>query len=88
MRMARVNITIPDELVARARAEGLNISAAAAQGLGAELERLDKIRALDDYLAELEEELGPIPPDEMARANAWADRVFGPIEDLRDSSSQ
>lgn len=76
MRMARVNITVPDELLARARAAGLNVSAAAAAGLADELERLDKIAEFDRYLAELEAELGPITPAEIAEARARLDRAF------------
>ncbi len=76
MRMARVNITLPDELLARARSAGLNVSAAAAAGLTDELERLDKIAELDRYLAELEAEQGPITDEEIAEADAWLARAF------------
>lgn len=76
MRMARVNITVPDELLARARAEGLNVSAAAAAGLAAELERIDKNAELDRWLAEMEAEHGPSTPEEIAEAEARLDRAF------------
>lgn len=39
MRMARVNITVPDDLLGRAKAAGLNVSRLAAGALAAELER-------------------------------------------------
>lgn len=76
MRMARVNITLPDELLARARGAGLNVSAAAAAGLADELERIDKNAELDRYLAELAAEQGPIPEAELAGARAWLDRAI------------
>jgi hypothetical protein len=83
--MARVNISLPDELYRRAKEEGINISKLAQQALTDELDRLDKIAAVDRYLAELEAEEGPIDPKELAEAEAWADRVFGPAE--RSSSA-
>ena len=75
MRMARVNITIPDELLEHARAAGLNVSRLAAMALAEELDRRAKIAALDTYLAELEAELGPVPQAELDAAVAWADRL-------------
>src|SRR5688500_953376 len=77
MRMARVNITMPDEVIAGARAAKLNVSALAAAAVRDELARRAKVAALDAYLAELERELGPIPSEEVAAAEKWADRVVG-----------
>lgn len=76
VRMARVNVTIPDDLHRAARAAGLNVSRVAQNALAAELDRRDKVAALDAHLARLEAELGPIPEDEVAAASAWADRIF------------
>lgn len=76
MRMARVNITIPDELLGRARAHDLNVSAAAAAGVEAALLRIDKNVALDRWLAEMEEEEGPSTPEEIAKAQAWLDSAY------------
>jgi hypothetical protein len=78
MRMARVNITVPDEVVARARTAGLNVSRLATAALLEELDRRDKVDALDIYLAQLEVQLGPIPAGEVAEAAAWADHVQVP----------
>lgn len=86
MRMARVNITVPDEVVAQAKAAGLNVSRLATAALVDELDRRDKIDALDAYLAQLERELGPIPPDERAAAAAWADQLANPRTTPRTSS--
>lgn len=77
--MARVNITVPDELLRQARAAGLNVSRVAAAALVEELDRQAKIAALDVYLAELDDELGPVPADEAKAAKEWADRAFGPV---------
>lgn len=77
MRMAaRVNITVPDELIARARAAGLNVSGVTADALAEELDRLEKIQGMWDYLAELEAELGPPSDEELLAARKWADAAF------------
>lgn len=84
MRMARVNVTIPDELVARARAAGLNISSVASAALAEELDRRAKVVALDRYLAEMESELGPVAATEQAAAERWVD---GLLRDMPQSGS-
>jgi len=73
--MARVNITVPDDVVARARGAELNVSRLATAALLDELDRLAKIDALDAYLAELEVELGPPTAKETADAAKWAKRL-------------
>ena len=75
LRMSRVNITVPDEVIIRAKAAGLNVSRVATSALVEELDRLSKIDALDAYLAELERELGPISTEEDAAAVSWVDGV-------------
>ncbi len=76
MRMARVNITVSDELMESARAAGLSISRLASAALAEELDRHAKIAELDAYLSELEAELGPVPAHEAAAAREWADRIL------------
>lgn len=61
MRMAKVNITVPDDLLSQAKAAGLNVSRLAAAALAEELERRAKVAELDAYLADLDTEFGPIP---------------------------
>ena len=78
MRMARVNITMPDDLYRGARGAGLNISQIAQAAVAAELNRLAKIADLDAYLAALEAELGPTSDLERGEAAEWAERVLGP----------
>lgn len=81
MRMARVNITLPDDLLRAARSAGLNISRLAAAALAEELDRRAKIAELDAYLAGLDTELGPVPQHELAAAREWADRVLQPRQE-------
>jgi hypothetical protein len=76
MRMARVNITVPDEVIVRARTAKLNISRIATAALVEELDRLVKLAELDAYLAELEAERGPITDEEAAEGRAWLDAVL------------
>jgi len=78
MRMARVNITVPDELYRQARAAGLNISHLAQGAIAAELSRLAKLAELDAYLAELEAEAGPTTAAERTEATRWADALLAP----------
>ena len=68
MRMARVNITIPDDVLHRARAVGLNVSRVATSALSEELDRRAKIAALDDYLRELDVALGAVSPEDEVAA--------------------
>lgn len=42
-----------------------------------ELDRRAKVAALDDYLRELDGELGPISSEQRAAAREWADRALG-----------
>jgi Arc/MetJ family transcription regulator len=73
MRMSRVNITVPDELLQRARAAGLNVSRLATAALLDELDRRSKITELESYLRQLDAELGPVGDDERRAAREWAD---------------
>jgi post-segregation antitoxin (ccd killing protein) len=83
VRMARVNITMPDELYNEAKGARLNISRVAQDAVRAELARLGKMTELDAYLAELETELGPPGDNERSEARAWTDELFGPARHSR-----
>lgn len=87
MRMARVNISIPDDVLERARDAGLNVSRLAAAALSEELDRRERVTALARYLGELDAELGPVSPGEQEAARAWADRAFGETSDVTPSGS-
>lgn len=76
--MARLNISVPDDLAERARAAGLNVSGVASTALSAELDRRAKVAELDRYLAELEREQGPVPEAERQAAREWADGLPDP----------
>lgn len=83
--MAEVHISVPDEVVARARAAGLDVSRLASAALLEELDRLATIAEVDRYLAELDAELGPVPEHERVEAEAWVDRV---VEAARSTRPQ
>lgn len=83
VRMARVNISLPDELHRRAKEAGLSISKLTRDAISQELERLARIAALDEYINELEAELGPPSVEEQERARVWIEQVYGPREDRR-----
>jgi len=76
MCMTRVNITVPDEVVAQAKAAGLNVSRLVTAALVDERDRRRKIDALEAYLAHLAGELGPIPADESVAAFAGANGLL------------
>jgi Post-segregation antitoxin CcdA len=76
MRMARVNITLPDGLLSQARTAGLNVSRLAAAAVAEELDRRAKLSELDSYLADLDSQLGPVPQHELKAAREWADAAL------------
>ena len=78
MRMSRVNITVPDHVIAQARTAGLNVSRLATAALVEELDRRAKTRALDEYLAELAADWGRSRSIEKTKAAGWVDRVLSP----------
>jgi post-segregation antitoxin (ccd killing protein) len=86
MRMARVNITVPDDLLAQARAAGWNISRLTASALSEALDRRAKLAELDAYLAELDAELGPESAEDQQAAVEWADRIVAAPEAQRPAS--
>jgi post-segregation antitoxin (ccd killing protein) len=71
MRMARVNVYLPDELAARARDAGLNVSGVTQEALEQALALKDTDRWLD--------RLEHLPRTEIAHA-----RVIEALDDARD----
>lgn len=70
---AKLSISVPGELAAavRRRVGARGLSRFVAQAIAHELER----EQLGELLGELEEELGPVPEAELARAReAWPKR--------------
>lgn len=80
MRIARVNITVPDDRLERSRAAGLDVSRVASGALSEEPDRRAKLAALERYPHELEHEMGPTSGEEREAAGAWADLV---LDDVR-----
>lgn len=76
--MARVSITMPDDLLVQARAAGPNVSRLAAAAIADALDRLAEIAELVAYLAELDAELCPPDAAEMEQARTWADQLDPP----------
>lgn len=70
--MTRRNISIPDDLDARARDAGLNVSALARGAIVAELDRRSRMEALDAWLDELDEQHGRPSARSVAAAQRWA----------------
>jgi post-segregation antitoxin (ccd killing protein) len=76
MRMGRMNISMSDDLVAKAKALGLNVSRLAAAAVALEVRKAEKNAYIDRYLAELAAEQGPIAEHEMRDAKAWVDGLI------------
>lgn len=76
--MARMNISLPDQMAEAAKAAGLSVSQLARRAITEELAERDRLLALDRYLDQLDAELGPPTEAESAMAEEWGDRVFGP----------
>lgn len=83
--MARVHISIPDDVYEAVRAAGFDLSAIATAALRSELDRRATLAALDAHLADLEHELGPIPSEDADAARRWADKVLGPATTRTDT---
>ena len=71
MRMPRVNIWLPEDLHREAKDLHLPLSELAQRAIAAAVERHRKAAALDAYLAELDNELGPATSDQISEAEAW-----------------
>ncbi len=76
--MARVTITLPDELVEQARAAGLTISTWAAADLRDRLSDLTRQAQLVRYLDALDAESGAPSNEEQTAAEAWLDAADVP----------
>ncbi len=75
MRMPRVQVYLPEDLYRALKARGLPASELFQQALRVELERLRLQDELDDYLHELEQEVGDPSAAEQARALELARRL-------------
>jgi post-segregation antitoxin (ccd killing protein) len=75
VRMARVNISLPDEVHSAAKALGINVSHAARDAILQIVANRARMAEWDRMIAE-EREANPPTVEQMADADAWADRVL------------
>ena len=75
--MARRNISLPDDLDERARRARLNVSALAQRAVADELDRRERMRALDVWLDELDAAHGAPSEEAEAHAQAWLESAVG-----------
>lgn len=78
--MPRMQVYLSDELYRYVKDNDLPASQLLQSAVEAEMERQLKLRELDEYLAELEEEVGP----PTAESEAWADRIDASIAGAPD----
>ena len=71
--MARRNISLPDDLDAQARRAGVNVSALAQRAVAEELDRRQRMAALDAWLDDLDAAHGAPSANAQAEAEAWLD---------------
>jgi hypothetical protein len=83
MRMARVNISLPDELYRQAKEVGLNISGLARKAIAKELDDRAKIAAAYELVDEMEHEFGSPTAEELAVAKKRVDRILARHEAQR-----
>jgi post-segregation antitoxin (ccd killing protein) len=70
-----MQVYLPDELYQAVKARGLPASEMLQETVRAELRRQQLIEATDEYIADLEDELGEPSPDQRTRAEAIARRI-------------
>lgn len=76
MRMARMNVYLPDDLHRAAKRQGLNVSELCQEAIAAELRRRERLAELEAHLTELDDQFGPATAEEVAEAEAWVDSVL------------
>lgn len=74
-RMPRLQVYLPDDLYNELKRRGLPASELLQEAVRAELERHVALEAMDEYVAELSDEVGQSAPDEASRADEIARRV-------------
>lgn len=83
-RMPRIQIYVPKEMYEELKKRDLPASQIFQEAVGAELARLKALEALDEYLAELDEELGPPGPEAIAYAENLMARLRGEDDEPSD----
>lgn len=75
MRMARMQVYLPDDLYALVKERGLPASELLQKAVRAEVRRLELVEEADRYVDELIAEVGAPTPAETARAEAIVQRL-------------
>jgi hypothetical protein len=73
--MPRVQVYLPDDLYEALKRRGLPASELLQQALRVELERQDALDAVDEYLADLGDEVGELTARQLSRAEAITQRI-------------
>jgi hypothetical protein len=76
--MPRIQVYLPDELHREVKRSGLSPSELLQRAVRSELQRRQQIDRLDEYLGEIQEELGKPTRAEKARADAVVRRMTRP----------
>ena len=74
--MARRNISLPDDLDEQARRARLNVSALAQRAVADELDRRQRMAALDAWLDDLDAAHGEPSAKAQAKAKTWLDSAI------------
>jgi ATP-dependent Lon protease len=85
--MPRVSIWLPEDLHRAAKELELPVSELAQGAVRAEMERHRKAALLEEYLRELDAELGPATEEQNAEADAWAAKLASPVRQRRKPKS-
>jgi post-segregation antitoxin (ccd killing protein) len=80
MRMARIQVYLPDDLYTLVKERGLHASRLLQEAVRAEARRLQLLEEAERFLDELVDEVGAPTPEETARANAIVQRLERRIE--------
>jgi hypothetical protein len=75
MRMARVNVYLPDALYEEAKGLGLPVSELTQSAIRQALDQRGRLAALQQFLNDLTETQGPATDAEIAEADTWAASV-------------
>jgi post-segregation antitoxin (ccd killing protein) len=83
MRMARVNVYLPDDLLASAKEADLPVSELTQAAVREALARRDRLEALERFIDDLAETQGQATAEEVAEAGAWAESVVAAVRTPR-----
>lgn len=80
-RMPRLQVYLPDDLYRELKARRLKASELLQEAVRIEVQRLQRIEGIEQYIAELEAEVGPPSAEDEAYAAALVDRLLGRADD-------